>query len=662
MATTWTIAVDWERKGNLNGTNDNITNWVMSLNWSLGMRQAYNDVAHNAVLSMTLRNEDKRFSPENPDSVLNGNLAPYRPIRIQSNDGTTTRTHFIGWVESIEPSVNQFGERVAQITASDYLVFFRAAQTRLKLQEQVRTDEIIKQLIAEVVIPPALVTGFWRLGVPGLSELGVNTYLSGSPAYSVLEQGVLTLTLAGDNWVKNTSSEKDDTFDVFRAIEDVTAAERGRFFINRDGKAVFWNRNHLSGVGTPVATFDNSMKDVTYAYADTALFQNEVVVACHPRTISPTANEILWQLKSSVTIPKASSRTIRAKYEDGSGNRIGGRKVRIDSSNFSSGTGAISLVANANSAELTVSNASTTTDAVLSACVLKGEKITDYGRMEAMAVDGNSVLKYGRRTFHLNLPALSDFSTAQAVADYELDKRSLPRGNVSQMKLVSHGKNGGGNHANQLALTIGDMVRIKEEQTEHDGRYYVIGETHRLSNNATLLETTWYLEPAQPPILTRYAERNVDSELNLKCSTDSSVNDKLAQSFKITSASTIGSIKLWLRKIGTPTGNLTVNIYADSAGSPGSLVTNGTSQTLAASKLATLYDYFEFKFSTPPSLSANTTYWIVLETTDSASSSNYVRWGTDKSNPGYLDGELKVYASSAWSAISRDAFFQVLAA
>lgn len=660
MATTWTVAVDWERKGNFSGANDTITSWVQTLDWSLGMRQAYHDVAKDAMLRVQVRNEDKRFSPENPASPLNGLLAPHRPIRIQSNDGTTTRTHFIGWIENIQPSVNQFGERIAEITASDYLVFFRQAQTKLKLQEQARTDDIIKQLVAEVAIPPSLVSGFWRLGVPGMSELGVNTYLTGSPAYSILEQGVLTLTLAGDNWVKNGgSSDREDTFDVFRAIEDVTAAERGRFFINRDGKAVFWNRNHLNGVGTPAATFDNSMQDVSYAYADNALFQNEIVVACHPRTISPTANEILWELKSPVTIPSSGSRTIRAKYEDSSGNRIGGRNVRVESVTFSSGTGSVSINPQANSAEINVSGSA---GAVLATCVLKGEKITDFGRMEAIAQDGNSILKYGRRTFNLNLPALSDFEHAQSVAEYELDKRSLPKGNLSQMKLVSHGKNGGGHHANQLALSVGDMIRVKEEQTEHDGRYYIIGESHRLSHQATLLETTWYLEPALPPILTRYAERNVDSEINLKCNTDSPVNDKLAQSFKITSASSIGSVKVWLRKIGNPSGNLTVKIYTNSSGNPGSLVTNGTSQTLAASKLSSLYDYFEFKFSTPPSLSANTTYWLVLETTGSASSANYVRWGTDKSTPSYADGELKVYASSVWSVANRDAFFQVLAA
>jgi hypothetical protein len=28
-------------------------------------------------------------------------------VRVQSNDGTTTRTHWVGWIETIQPDVGQ---------------------------------------------------------------------------------------------------------------------------------------------------------------------------------------------------------------------------------------------------------------------------------------------------------------------------------------------------------------------------------------------------------------------------------------------------------------------------------------------------------------------------------------------------------------------------
>ena len=132
----------------------------------------------------------------------------------------------------------------------------------------------------------------------------------------------------------------------------------------------------------------------------------------------------------------------------------------------------------------------------------------------------------------------------------------------------------------------------------------------------------------------------------------------LAQGFQVSGADSSGSVKLWLKKVGTPTGNLTVKIYDDSGGDPNALVTNGTSDTVAASSLSTSYGWTTFTFSTPPSLSGSTQYHLRLETADSYNMANYVVWGGDSSSPAYASGELKGYAGS-WSAKTADACFEV---
>jgi hypothetical protein len=135
----------------------------------------------------------------------------------------------------------------------------------------------------------------------------------------------------------------------------------------------------------------------------------------------------------------------------------------------------------------------------------------------------------------------------------------------------------------------------------------------------------------------------------------------LAQSFQLGSSTTIGAVKLYLKKVGSPTGNLTAKIYSDSGGSPNALITDGTSDAVAASTLSTSYGLITFAFSAPPSLTATTTYWIVFETADSASGANYVVWGADASSPGYTDGEMKSQVSAAWVTESKDAIFEVTA-
>ena len=116
--------------------------------------------------------------------------------------------------------------------------------------------------------------------------------------------------------------------------------------------------------------------------------------------------------------------------------------------------------------------------------------------MDAKAVDSASIVDYGRRTLRLNLPLIDNVEDAETIAILEKNRRSQPRGAVSTVKTVSHGVLGGGQHHYQLALTLGDKVAIAESQTGHDADHIIIGESHRLSAGATLLETTWYLEPA----------------------------------------------------------------------------------------------------------------------------------------------------------------------
>jgi hypothetical protein len=138
-----------------------------------------------------------------------------------------------------------------------------------------------------------------------------------------------------------------------------------------------------------------------------------------------------------------------------------------------------------------------TFNVVLATAIVRGRKITDYGQMEAVASDGLSIAKYGRRTMKMSLPSVDDLEYAQYIADYELKRRKDPRGVISEVTLKSHGLDGGNLHTHQLARTIGDVITISETQTGHSNkRYVIIGESHRLTAGATLWETTWHVEPA----------------------------------------------------------------------------------------------------------------------------------------------------------------------
>src|SRR5690606_22499149 len=170
----------------------------------------------------------------------------------------------------------------------------------------------------------------------GYSEIGSNAWISGDLSIPRnLEQGKSTLAYAADNWVQRSSNpDQADTFNVFRALKDTVAAERGRLYIDRNGQAVFWNRHNPIVNRTIQATFNDSMQDLRYEYAGEGEFANDITVTCHPRIISAGINELLWSLDDSITLPPGEEREIGVSFRDDSDNRIGGLDIHLSNVTF----------------------------------------------------------------------------------------------------------------------------------------------------------------------------------------------------------------------------------------------------------------------------------------------------------------------------------------
>jgi hypothetical protein len=129
-------------------------------------------------------------------------------------------------------------------------------------------------------------------------------------------------------------------------------------------------------------------------------------------------------------------------------------------------------------------------------------------------------------------------------------------------------------------------------------------------------------------------------------------NDGIAQGFSHSNTTTAQYADILLKKTGTPTGNLTLAIYSNTAGMPNAVITNGTANVVAASTLTTGYTLIRFTWTTPPTITASTQYHLVLTTADSASNTNYVEWGIDISSPPYANGALALLQSASWGAAS----------
>ena len=141
-----------------------------------------------------------------------------------------------------------------------------------------------------------------------------------------------------------------------------------------------------------------------------------------------------------------------------------------------------------------------------------------------------------------------------------------------------------------------------------------------------------------------------------------SAQTKLSQSFTITSGGLpqgfwCGGVALYLRTVGTPTSTdtLTVRLETTSSSLPsGTLIASAATATRLVSAVLATYALVQFKFSAPVFLATDVVAQIVLSTSGSTDSSNYVAWGEDTSTS-YSRGYAGRYSGSAWSTISSSA-------
>lgn len=137
---------------------------------------------------------------------------------------------------------------------------------------------------------------------------------------------------------------------------------------------------------------------------------------------------------------------------------------------------------------------------------------------------------------------------------------------------------------------------------------------------------------------------------------NTTATEDFAQSFTVSTTTTINKLELYLRKVGTPS-DVTVRIYNNGSGVPGT--TELASGTLSAGSVSTTYSWMNIPLSSNPTLTSGTTYWFVIDSS-STNSSRYYQIGAN--DAGYINGVVKVGKSSSWvnaSPSTLDSFFRI---
>lgn len=482
MPITYNVAVDTDDDGDFGDSAENITNDVLALHWRLGMSQAYDSMAAPIAAEITVQNTAGIYSPEITT------LLPGKRLRIQSDDGTTTRTHFMGFIAHIEPQPGTHGKRTAIIHAYGAEAWLPENMIRLPILTNVRADEVMRQILPRVKLRYPIFADYLIVGEVGKNTLGRKLF--GEYIPSSLETGQSVFAYIGDIWGEGVPADT--------ALWQLAHSERGRFFVNRSGEAVFYNRHHTLKDVTVKATFADDMVGMAYDYG--AEVVNNVHVAIVPRIIG-TPNTLLWSLAEPQLLNPGVVKRFAARYTDANDSPVGALtidRVSYTASTTPSGVGTDMhsqitvgiMLAGAGAATLEVRNQSDS-PVFLRSLVIQGTPLMGG---DALVIEENDVYSetyYGYRRLRLDLPLLTAIEDAVNIARYELRRRSTPGGRVRSLQTDTRQ-----HPAAVLGLTLFDRITVQESQTGHDRDYFIIAEEHHVEKGGTQHRVAWLLEPA----------------------------------------------------------------------------------------------------------------------------------------------------------------------
>lgn len=210
--------------------------------------------------------------------------------------------------------------------------------------------------------------------------------------------------------------------------------------------------------------------------------------------------------------------------------------------------------------------------------------------------------------------------------------------------------------ANRISRPI---PRITSRTNDFEWNDYSFGMNTYLSNDV-LKDRFWRLaQDARIPTLGEYETRKGcdfhsaavgETEDQTITSTtgaaDKSFNTvtRLAQKFTAGASGRLSKLEVRLKNDADATGTISVALYSDSSGSPG---TELAKSSIDSSSLTSSYAYLIARFITAPSLTATTAYWVVVYT--QATGLNSYKWSSTTSA---TTAKTSTDSGLTWSATS----------
>ena len=218
--------------------------------------------------SFSVSNADNRFNPNNTSSPYYDSanavtkIQPLKRVRMSATYDSVTYRIFEGFLQSVPVKfISEGADSIVTFTCVDAFKIFQSAQL----------DGV-----------------GWRLGLAGFSEIGLSTRLSYTDEQELSSARITRIlnaigfpsnrrdVLTG---TKNVISQAITT-NVLTGLRDCETAENGQFFIAKDGKATFRNRDYKLSNTKAInvqGIFSNDGSNLPYTNVSTSFDDNEII-------------------------------------------------------------------------------------------------------------------------------------------------------------------------------------------------------------------------------------------------------------------------------------------------------------------------------------------------------------------------------------------------
>ena len=459
---TYVLAIDWNNDGDFSDTGEDVTSRTLSCEWRRGNDYASQLVGKAVAGSLVadLNNQSGDYSTFNTSSPLTGNLLPGRKVKLTGNDGTTTRTLWQGFLDSIEPVPSVNGANTARIRAIGPLGYLN----KFEVSTAMFASKYAGALIGEV------------LDVAGWSDDDRD-----------LDTGIVEFPRF---WCERTKTLK-----ALRLIEET---ETGLLEESPDGKIVYRDRHARSkdtkSTNSQATYSDASGASLSYSLitqqdplkfiynelrAELALHDGAWILGSSSlgtQTELASDDEVLWTYpetgSASPSISAGATRLFTAKFPN-SGSSTTSEAVDAwtdlvattdylaNDSADGSGTNrtanlTLTLTKRAQSMDISIANGHSGT-VYITKLQAQGHKVTSKDKVEVVASDSTSQTTFGKRTYPHPGRFVPDSLEAQNWADFHLQAWKDP---VPLLRMTMVGNRSTATLTDIMSRDISDLVTV----------------------------------------------------------------------------------------------------------------------------------------------------------------------------------------------------------